>query len=101
MPRKKSFHFIIPRHPRILQILTLYRCLPIPLLFPLSKERISDSQVLNLIHGSCAYEIGGNGGSSQRLYQLGSVYLYEYQIYTSIRWNDTAPPTLLAICGAW
>ena len=40
-------------------------------------------------------------GSSQRLDKLGPVYLDEYQIYTPIRWNDTAPPTPLAICGAW
>lgn len=40
---------------------------------------------------------GGEG--SQRLYKLGSVYLEEYQIYTPIRWNDTAPPTPLAYVG--
>lgn len=47
-------------------------------------------------------EIGEQGrkGSSQELYELGSVYLYKYEIYTPIRWNDTAPPTPLALCGA-
>lgn len=34
------------------------------------------------------------------MYKLGSVYhLNEYQIYTPIRWNYTAPPTLLAYVG--